>query len=158
MPHMHKTFPAFALALAALPVVLVLPALAQAQAVPQAQQASPGPSDFVNAALQVVTTIDRFDMAGAWDRASAVMKARVPKEQFVANTAQRRALLGAVRTRDWMMVSRVPITQPGGQLPPGQYMTVRLRTLGQNSTAMEEVVSFHLDPDGQWRLAGYALQ
>lgn len=138
-------------------LAITAPAFAQAGQPSQAP-ATLGPNDFVVASMQVVATIDRFDMATAWDRSSAVMKARVPKDQFITSTAQRRALLGTVRTRDWMMVSRVPVTQAGGALPPGQYMTVRLLTTGQNGTSMEEVVSFHLDPDGQWRLAGYALQ
>ena len=117
-----------------------------------------GPSDFLNAALQVVAAVDQFDMGSVWDRSSQLMRSTTPKDRFVANTAQRRATLGAVRSRDWLGIARSVVTQAGGSLPQGQYITVRLATSGQNGSTMEEVISFHLDPDGQWRLAGYTLQ
>jgi hypothetical protein len=117
-----------------------------------------GPTDFVNAALQVVAAVDRYEMGSVWDRASAVMKNSVARDDFVASTAQQRAALGAVRSRDWTNVARVLVAQAGGPLPPGQYLTVRLTSMGDNGRRMEEVISFHLDGDGQWRLAGYGLQ
>lgn len=141
---------------AAASLLIAFSTMASAQATPPSA-AVLGPSDFVAASMQVVATIDKFDMGTVWDKSSAVMRQRVPKEQFIATAAQSRAQLGSVRTRDWTAVQRVLVTQAGGQLPPGQYMTVRLLTVGQNASK-EEVVSFHLDSDGQWRLAGYALQ
>jgi hypothetical protein len=132
------------------------PVSAQTQNV-QPAPAQLGPTDFVLASVQVVTAIDRFDIGAVWDRSSAVMRQRVPKDQFIANAAQARAQLGSVRSRDWVFIQRVVVSQVGEQLPIGQYMTVRLRTVGQMATR-EEVISFHLDADGQWRLAGYAMQ
>ena len=147
---------AFLRACASVSLLLALPVAVEAQTAQQAP-AVLGPTDFVMASMQVVATIDRFDMGSVWDRSSAVMRQRVPKDQFITTAAQARAQLGSIRSRDWTAVQRVQISQAGGQLPPGQYMTVRLRTVGQNATK-EEVVSFHLDSDGQWRLAGYAMQ
>ena len=145
----------------ALMLMACVPVAAQAQAQAQQQRAAPaprGPSDFVTASLQLVTAIDRFDIGSVWDKASSVMQARVPKPQFIADTAQQRARLGTIQTRDWLSVGRTLITKANGGagLPPGQYLTVRLNSVGQNGR-MDEVLSFHLDPDGQWRLAGYAL-
>ena len=139
----------------------VMPAQATAQTGANAAAATRpdlGPTDFVNAALQVVAAVDRYEMGSVWDRASAVMKNSVARDAFVASTAQRRAALGAVRSRDWTTVARVVVTQAGGPLPPGQYLTVRLTSMGDSGRRMEEVISFHLDGDGQWRLAGYGLQ
>lgn len=52
---------------------------------------------------------------------------------------------------------KVPITEAGGSLPLGQYVSVRFATTGTNGRVMEEVISFRLDDDGQWRLVGYNL-
>jgi len=85
------------------------------------------------------------------------MKSSVPQDRFIANIAQRRALLGTIRNREWMSVMRVPVTDASGGLPPGQYVSVRFATTGNNAKVMEEVVSFRRDDDGQWRLVGYTL-
>ncbi len=151
----------YALALGAIMVAAPMPLAAQTKtaAQPQAQRpaATPlGPSDFVNAAMQLVSSIDRFDIATVWDKASPIMQSRVPKAQFIADTAQQRARLGTVQTRDWLSVGRLVVSKAGGSLPVGQYLTVRLNSAGQNGR-MDEILSFHLDTDRQWRLAGYAL-
>lgn len=124
----------------------------------QAQAATLGPSSFLDAAQNVVNAIDRYEMATVWDVSSPIMKSSIPKDRFVANVAQRRAILGSVRTRDWTSIMRVPITKAGGPLPVGQYISIRFATTGQAGTAAEEVVSFSLDTDGQWRMAGYTIQ
>lgn len=46
---------------------------------------------------------------------------------------------------------------PAAACPPGQYVSVRFATTGNNAKVMEEVVSFRRDDDGQWRLVGYTL-
>ena len=150
-----------ALALGAMITAAPLPVAAQSktaapQQAPRPAAAPLGPTDFVNAAVQVVSQIDRFDIANVWDKASPIMQARVPKAQFIADTAQQRARLGTVQTRDWLSVGRTVVIKAGGSLPVGQYITVRLNSIGQNGR-MDEILSFHLDSDRQWRLAGYAL-
>jgi len=123
-----------------------------------AQAATLGPSSFLDAAQDIVNAIDRYEMATVWDVSSPIMKSSIPKDRFVANVAQRRAILGSIRTRDWTSIMRVPITTAGGPLPVGQYISIRFATTGQNGKAAEEVVSFSLDQDGQWRMAGYTIQ
>ena len=136
------------------------PASGQTPGSPQApaQAATLGPSSFLDAAQNVVNAIDRYEMATVWDVSSPIMKSSIPKDRFVANVAQRRAMLGSIRTRDWTSIMRVPITKAGGPLPVGQYISIRFATTGQNGKATEEVVSFSLDKDGQWRMAGYTIQ
>jgi len=141
---------------------LAQPSAASAQAPPPsatAARASLGPTDFLSAALQVVGAIDQYDMATIWDMSSQIMKTSIPKERFIANTAQKRASLGGVQSRDWNAIMKVVIAQKqGNPLPPGRYMSVRFTTVGRNGSALEEIISFHLDQDGQWRLAGYTVQ
>nr|WP_282452728.1 DUF4019 domain-containing protein [Brevundimonas pishanensis] len=107
--------------------------------------------------MVIVAAIDRYEMGTVWELASPVMKSSVPQDRFIANIAQRRALLGTIRNREWMSVMRVPVTDASGGLPPGQYVSVRFATTGNNAKVMEEVVSFRRDDDGQWRLVGYTL-
>lgn len=135
------------------------PAWAQAPQPPvdSSSSARLGPTEFLNAALGVVASIDRYEMGTIWDVSSPVMKASIPKDRFVSSTAQKRAALGGVVARDWTAIMRVVIDEKGGALPPGRYMSVRFRTSSRSGGAVEEVVSFHLDADGQWKLAGYSI-
>lgn len=135
-----------------------LPTIAVAQTTAPSAQAQLGPTDFLNAALNVVGSVDKFEMASIWDRSSPIMKASIPKDRFIASTSQNRALLGAISSRDWSAIMRVIITDKSGPLPPGRYMSIRFNTFGSSGTSMEEVVSFHLDGDGQWKLAGYSIK
>ncbi|WP_338445560.1 DUF4019 domain-containing protein [Pelagerythrobacter marensis] len=137
---------------------------AQGRDGPSAQAGSPaaapaqlGPSDFLNAALHIVAAVDRYEMGEIWDKSSPIMKASIPRDRFVGNTAQQRAMLGAVSNREWRAIMRVVLDTGDGPLPPGRYMSVRFATAGQSGITMEEVVSFHLDADGQWKLAGYTI-
>jgi hypothetical protein len=150
-----------------LPAVLI--ALAAGISVPAAAQSvrsdstpisGPGisPSNFLDAAQNVVNAIDRYEMATVWDVSSPIMKASIARDAFVANIAQKRALLGSIRSRDWTAIMRVPIEQANGPLPAGRYVSVRFATMSQNGGTAEEVISFSLDRDGQWRLAGYTIQ
>ncbi|AKM08173.1 DUF4019 domain-containing protein [Pelagerythrobacter marensis] len=117
-----------------------------------------GPSEFLNAALHIVAAVDRYEMGDIWDKSSPIMQASIARDRFVGNTAQQRAMLGAVSNREWRAIMRVVISpSDNGPLPPGRYMSIRFATAGQSGITMEEVVSFHLDTDGQWKLAGYTI-
>ncbi|WAC25233.1 DUF4019 domain-containing protein [Blastomonas sp. SL216] len=116
-----------------------------------------GPTDFLSAALNVVDSVDRYEMGDVWDRSSPIMKASVPRDRFVSNTAQKRASLGAVSSRNWISIGRIVVVDNKSPLPPGQYISVKLVTNGSSGVAMEEIISFHLDVDGQWKLAGYTI-
>jgi len=120
-------------------------------------QAALGPTNYLDAATAIATAIDRYEMAGVWSSASPVMKSSIPEDSFVASVAPRRALLGTIRSRDWVSVMRVPITEASGALPAGNYVSVRFATSGTNGRVMEEVISFRQDTDNQWRLVGYTL-
>ena len=141
----------------ALVLALTTATLAPAMAGSDVAHAQAMPNTYVEAGMIVVSAIDRYEMAGVWEAASPVMKGSVPQERFIANIAQKRALLGAIRSREWLSVMKLPVTAQNGGLPPGQYVSVRFATTGANGRTMEEVISFRLDDDAQWRLVGYSL-
>ena len=123
----------------------------------QAQGQNNSPNAYIDAGLAIVAAIDRYEMGAVWQSASAIMKSSVPEDRFIGNIAQKRAQLGTIRSRDWTSVMKVPIAAPEGALPAGNYVSVRFATAGNNGKVMEEVISFRLDDDGQWRLVGYTL-
>lgn len=148
------------LALSALFCLILRPVVSTADAQPRPAQSSAqlGPTAFLDAALAVVSAVDRFEMASVWDRASPIMQSSIPKDRFVTNTAQRRALLGNIHSRDWTTIMRAVVDAPrGGELPAGRYISVRFKTYGSNGLSAEEVVSFHFDTDGRWKLSGYSI-
>lgn len=157
---MTKLIPSIKAASACLLLGLSLPigltALHQPAQAMQAQ-AYLSPNQYHQAATGITTAIDRYEMARVWSSASPVMKASITEEQFISGTAQKRAQLGSIANRDWTSVMRVPISQQQGGLPAGQYVSVRFATTGTNGRTLEEVISFRLDDDNQWRLVGYAL-
>lgn len=133
---------------------LTWPAMSSAQS---GYASATSPDAYLQAANAVSTSIDRYEMASVWNAASPVMKTSIPEETFIGNVAQRRALLGTIRNRDWVSIMRVPVATADGALPPGQYVSVRFATTGTNGRTMEEVISFRQDNDSQWRLVGYTL-
>ncbi|MDO5505110.1 MAG: DUF4019 domain-containing protein [Pseudoxanthomonas suwonensis] len=146
---------------------MTLPAVAGAQQpAPQApaapQQAAPSaadvdPTSLVRAALQVIQVVDRNQLGQLYDDASATAKRAVTREAFMNNVAAARQPLGAPASRVWWSVTR-QVVPAGGQAPAGNYMSVRFATQFSGGRTMAELVSFRLDEDGTWRLAGYVVQ
>lgn len=133
-------------------------ALAIMFAAPAAAQKLIDPAQFVNSAFSIAQAIDRNQTAQIWDGASTAMKNLAPKDRFVATVQQSQKSLGPVRARDWVAISRTTVTAQSNGVPAGQYLTVTFVSLGNGNRAIREAVSFILDGDANWRLAGYTME
>ena len=135
---------------------------------PQAQRAAPNdvdPNSMLNAALQVAQLIDAGRSGEIWDGSSEIAKRTVNRDAFVKQIATGRAAFGQPVSRVWASVIRqvVPAPQagqapPAGSPPPGAYITVRFATRFSGGQSVGELVSFRLDENGTWRVAGYTIQ
>ena len=120
-------------------------------------QALHNPDSVVVAGLQIAKTVDGGRYAEVWESASSVMKKLSTKAAFVDMlTKSRQALGGAATGRIWIEVSRREFSGTP-ELPAGTYSNVSYHTTFSNGKTARELVSFRLDEDKNWRLAGYVI-
>lgn len=121
----------------------------QAQLTKQNQQ-------MAQAATAVAQEIDQNKAGDIWDGASTVAKTVATRDTFIKQAATDRKTLGTVKSRTVAAVTR---TQSNGQkIPAGEYINVVFSTEFSKATQpVRELVSFHLDGDNTWRLAGYTV-
>ncbi|MBZ3168329.1 DUF4019 domain-containing protein [Xanthomonas perforans] len=114
--------------------------------------------EMTQAALRVAQMVDGNQVASLWDGASKVAKTAVKRDAFVSQIGTERARLGAVVGRGQGSVTRVKYG-PGAQVPEGLYVNVSFPTrFAKAQQPVRELVSFRLDEDKTWRLAGYSLR
>ena len=129
------------------------PALTPAQ---QAQLAKQN-AEMIQAAQKVLQMVDAGQLPQLWDGASSVAKRAVTRENFASQIAVQRKRLGAVAGRGQAAVTRVRYNA-GASVPEGLYVNVSFPTRFANAPQpVRELVSFRLDEDKVWRLAGYSL-
>ena len=109
------------------------------------------------AAMQVIDLVDKNQTGQVWDGASTVAKQIVNRDVFVKAIGSDRAKVGSVVTRN--LASLTFSQSDGKQLPPGVFANVAFATRFKNEKQpVRELVSFHLDDDHVWRVAGYTLR
>lgn len=136
------------------------PASPARPALTPAQQAQVQKQDAEMAAagLQVAQLVDTNRAAEAWKGASAVARKSVTEAAFVSQLSADRKRLGALTARGQPVVTRVKYA-PGATVPEGLYINVSFPTRFANSAQpVRELVSFRLDEDRVWRLAGYSVR
>lgn len=142
-----------ALLLMAAPTIAAQPSSAQAQA---QMQSHLEPSQFVNAAGQIISAIDSGQAGTLWDGGSEVLKASMPRNKFIQEMNSRTQASGRTVSWDWYSIQRVQETNPSAQLPPGNYVSVSITARNQAGAVFNGIISFRHESDGHWRLAGYA--
>lgn len=109
-------------------------------------------------AQQVAQMIDAGKAAEVWDGGSPAMQRSIARADFVTQVSSERARLGAVAGRGQGVISRHTFPA-GGQVPQGMYISVSRMTRFANQPApIRELVSFRLDEDKTWRVAGYSVR
>jgi len=138
----------------AAPAAPARPALTtQQQAQVQKQDA-----EMAAAGLKVAQLVDTQRAAEAWKGASAIARRSVTEQAFVAQLDADRKRLGALQSRGQPVITRVKYA-PGATVPEGLYINVSFPTRFANSAQpVRELVSFRLDEDRVWRLAGYSVR
>lgn len=115
-------------------------------------------AEMTAAALQAVKLVDAGQTAQLWDGASAVARKAVARDAFAKQVAADRSRLGALVGRGQPSISRVRFNA-GAAVPEGLYVNVTYPTRFEKSAQpVRELVSFRLDEDQVWRLAGYSVR
>lgn len=123
---------------------------------PTAEQARQN-QQMEQAALQVAQLVDKNQAAQIWDGASMVTKQLISRDAFIHGVAADRKTVGAPVTRN---LAQVSYSQGDGKrLPTGIFANVSFATRFANEKQpVRELISFHLDDDHVWRVAGYTLR
>lgn len=109
------------------------------------------------AALQIALLVDKGKIGQVWDNASSVAKQASPRADFTKQIKADRTRLGTLDSRQAQGVTR--IQSNGKNFPSGLYLNVVFASKFKNaSKPVRELISFHLDNDKVWRLAGYTLR
>ena len=138
------------------------PASAQTTAAPeltpaQKLQVQKQDAQMAAASLQIAQMVDKNQIGQVWDSASTVAKQTNTRTQFVQTITADRAKLGALKSRNLKTIVRVQ--SKGGELPLGMYLNVHYATQFANvKQPIRELISYHLDTDNVWRIAGYTLR
>lgn len=151
---------------AAAPAPAPVPAAGPARPAAPVQQLTPAQqaqldkqnAEMTAAALQAVKMVDAGQTAQLWDGASAVARKAVARDAFAKQVAADRSRLGALVGRGQPSISRVRFNA-GAAVPEGLYVNVTYPTRFEKSAQpVRELVSFRLDEDQVWRLAGYSVR
>lgn len=91
----------------------------------------------------------------SWDQAAALFKKAVAKEKWIQDLGAVRTPLGKLVSRS-LKSSKLTAALPGA--PDGSYVVLEYDTRFENKQAAIETLTPMLDPDGQWRVAGYFIR
>lgn len=111
---------------------------------------------IAQAALQVAELIDQNRAGEVWDGASALARSHVSRDDFVQQAMTDRQAVGAPVAR---RLTSVKYQEGDGRaLPVGLYASADFTSqFARAQQGIRELVSFHLDSDGTWRVTGYAV-
>ena len=140
-------------ATAAAPQTITAPELTPAQKVQIEKQNA----QMASASLQIARMVDQKQIGQVWDSASSVAKQTNTRAEFVQQVTADRAKMGALKSRKLTTITRVQ--SKGGKLPLGMYINIHYATQFANAKEpVRELISYHLDNDNAWRVAGYTLR
>jgi hypothetical protein len=103
--------------------------------------------------------IDAHQAASVWDNASQLMRENAKRDEFVKRVDSERAGLGPIESRIWQTTARISYAVGNAaRLPPGDYVNVRFLATDGNGRLLQELISFRLEDEMQWRMTGYVAQ
>ena len=99
--------------------------------------------------------VDQGDYPKSWLEAAQPFKNAVTSAQWQTALTEARAPLGAVISRQPVLVQYKP---PVPNAPAGEYVVIQYQTRFANrAKALETLTSIH-EADGTWRVGGYFIQ
>jgi hypothetical protein len=114
-------------------------------------------AQMAQASLRIAQMVDQNQLGQVWDQSSSITKQVTKRADFVQSVAADRAKLGAAGERKLQAITRT--ASRGGKVPAGIYVNVSYATrFAKAQQPVRELISFHLDSDKVWRVAGYTLR
>jgi len=115
------------------------------------------PAQVVSAGADIVKLVDESRFGELWGSASTATKKVAQQANFNADLSKTRQPLGAVTSRNWVLVARQSLSADKGAIA-GEYLNIEYITRFAKGEVKHELVSFRFDEDKVWRFAGYLLR
>ena len=112
------------------------------------------PDLILATSLAALQKIDSGQIDTLWEDASAFVKTKVPKQEFISGIRQSRGQYGHILKRDWAGVIRIEYPTDWTDPPAGMYANADFASRLANGQTIFEKVSLRLEPNG-WRMVGY---
>ncbi|MGY3040311.1 hypothetical protein ACVWWQ_001934 [Rhodanobacter sp. TND4EL1] len=114
-------------------------------------------TQMTQASLRIAQMVDQGQFGQVWDQSSSVTRQIIQRADFVQSVGADRARLGIASGRKLQSITRT--ASKGGKVPAGLYVNVSYAThFAKAQKPVRELISFHLDSDKVWRVAGYTLR
>ncbi|WAC25236.1 DUF4019 domain-containing protein [Blastomonas sp. SL216] len=110
---------------------------------------------IIHNALKTALVLEMGGAEQVYDSASVVMKGAISRSKFSGEVAAANSGFGRSVSRVWTRIEQVKVGAGAqGGVPPGGYVTVFLISHNSSGEGRVEQLSFRLDEDDRWRLAG----
>ena len=114
------------------------------------------PEDAAQAAAESwLELVDAEHYGESWDRAAALFKGAVTREQWIQAASGVRGPLGTLVSRK---ISSRKYTDQLPGAPDGKYVVLQFDAVYENKSSAVETVTPMLDEDGVWRVSGYFIK
>jgi len=109
----------------------------------------------IRAAENWLFIIDTEQYEDSWENGAIFLKTEASKELWVSSMNKFRKPLGKMEERKFKS-SQYMINIPDA--PDGEYVVIQFDTVFENKKEAIETITPMLDPDGEWRVAGYFIK
>jgi hypothetical protein len=130
-------------------------AMAQDAPVPSSAATDTAVASAYKAANVWLDQLDGAQYGPSWDNASATFQHAVTRDQWVATVQRVRGQVGPLGERSLQEGKR---TSTAPNLPAGDYVTLRFRTVAANPAHVTETVVMERDGARGWRVIGYFVR
>ncbi|RDI19606.1 uncharacterized protein DUF4019 [Pseudacidovorax intermedius] len=137
-------------------LALLMLCLAPGAAMAQAPQPKVDRAAIVARSLRIAQLVDTGRVEVIWDNASPAIKKQIARDRFVRDIKARRAVYRKIGQRQFVNMAVIDMNKSSGA-PSGRYLSVVLASRDSAGTAIEELVSYRLEPDGAWKVTGYVI-
>ena len=145
---MFKRFRLHAILILACAVIIFYPMLREKPDTEKAEQA-------LVAAAQFLSLVDAAEYGRSWQQGAELLKEKVSREQWIDQLTKIHALYGALIERSHREST---FTTSALDSPDGEYIILQYESSFKNKESVNETVIATLEPDGNWRVAGYHIQ
>ena len=107
------------------------------------------------AATEFLSMVDHDHFESSWKMSAKLMQERVPLEEWREQLVAIRQTLGPLVKREQSDISYATVAKDS---PEGEYIQIFYDSQFGAKPKVEEILTVMLEPDGQWRVAGYFVQ
>lgn len=111
-------------------------------------------ANAIRAAESFLGIVDQANYGGSWEASASYLKARHPKEYYIAFVGTTRAAFGGLINRS---IISAKLYDKFFGYPDGKICVVRYETSFENKSVGREIVTLILNSEGQWEIAEYTV-